>query len=70
MNSESLLLESEETDWVTGAGGGGSGADGDRRGVNAIEVVIVSVMAVKLPILVGETLGHRGDDSKEVSRPS
>ena len=55
---------------MTGAGGGGSGADGDRRGVDAIEVVIVSVMAVKLPILVGEMLGHRGDDSKEVSHPS
>ena len=31
-------LEGEETDWVTGAGTGGGGADGDRIGVNAIEV--------------------------------
>ena len=64
------LLEGEETDWMTGAGSGGGGADGNRRGVNAIKVVIVSVMAVKLPILVGETLGCRGDELKEVSCPS
>ena len=61
------LLEGEETDWMTGAGSGGGGADGNRRGVNAIKVVIVSVMAIKLPILVGETLGCRGDELKEVS---
>ena len=31
-------LEGEETDWVTGAGSGGGGADDDRIDVDAIEV--------------------------------
>lgn len=61
-------LEGEETDWVTGAGGDGGGG---RRGVDTAEVVIVSVIAIKLPKLVnGETLGCINDVSKEVSRPS
>lgn len=58
-------LEGEETEWVTGTAGGGGG------GVDTTEVVIVSVMAVKLPKLVnGETLGRINDVSKEASRPS
>lgn len=57
-------LEGEEMECVTGAAGGGGGVD-------TTEVVIVSVMAVKLPKLVsGETLGRINDVSKEASRPS
>jgi hypothetical protein len=64
-------LEGEETDWVIKAGSGGGGGGGGGRGVDATEVVIVSVTAVKLPKLVsGETLGRINDESKEASCPS
>ena len=73
-------LEGEETDRATGAGsggssnggGGGSGGGGtERRGVDTTDVLIVSVIAVKLPRLVnGEPLGCRKVVSMEASCPS
>lgn len=63
-------LEGEEMDWATSggagsAGGGGGGGTGGGGPADTTEVVIVSVMAVKLPKLVnGETLGRLNDVSE------